>query len=91
MPITILAHKKNVCPILRVGRNDPSLIKKAFDINEQLKKQNISYSCAALSLSCGLVGSLAHCGSKCNGILDEPDRGVRWIWSGAELHVDVFS
>ena len=32
MPITILAHKKNVCPIIRVGWNDPSLIKKAFDI-----------------------------------------------------------
>jgi len=32
MPITILAHKKNVCPIIRVGWNDPSLIKNAFDI-----------------------------------------------------------
>ena len=32
MPITILAHKKNVCPIIRVGWNDPALIKKAFDI-----------------------------------------------------------
>tara|TARA_B100000029_G_C17555718_1_gene951631 strand:- start:229 stop:996 length:768 start_codon:yes stop_codon:yes gene_type:complete len=32
MPITILAHKKNVCPVIRVGWNDPALIKKAFDI-----------------------------------------------------------
>ena len=32
MPITILAHQKDVCPIIRVGWNDPALIKKAFDI-----------------------------------------------------------